>query len=52
MTWPTPEELKEAADGEQAPQRAMLWTAGCCRPRTSLYFNTELPTFFDRNLEA
>ena len=48
VTWPTPEEVKEA--GQQAPRTA-LDRRLLPPPRTSVYFSTELPAFFDRGLE-
>src|SRR5437899_1586102 len=48
VTWPTPEEVKEAG---QTGRRTALDRLLLPPPRTSLYFTTELPTFFDRNLE-
>ena len=49
VTWPTPEEVKQA--GETTP-RTSLDRRLLPPPRTSVYFNTELPTFFDRSLEG
>jgi cell division protease FtsH len=49
VTWPTPEELKQAG---QTPPRTALDRRLLPPPRTSVYFNTELPAFFDRSLEA
>ena len=49
VTWPTPEEVKQA--GQQAPRTA-LDRRLLPPPRTSVYFNTELPAFFDRSLEG
>jgi len=49
VTWPTPEEMKQAA---QTPPRTALDRRLLPPPRTSVYFTTELPAFFDRNLEA
>ena len=49
VTWPTPEEVKQA--GQTAPRTA-LDRRLLPPPRTSVYFNTELPAFFDRGLEA
>ncbi|HEX2546474.1 MAG TPA: ATP-dependent zinc metalloprotease FtsH [Ramlibacter sp.] len=50
VTWPTPEEIKQAAQPANQPRtaldRRLLPT-----PRTSQYFLTELPAFFDRDLE-
>jgi cell division protease FtsH len=49
VTWPTPEDVKQA--GQPSPRsaidRRLLPPA-----RTSVHFNTELPAFFDRNLET
>lgn len=49
VTWPTSEELKQAA---QTPPRTALDRRLLPPARTSVYFTTELPAFFDRNLEA
>jgi cell division protease FtsH len=50
VTWPTPEELKQAG---QTPPRTALDRRLLPPPRTSVYFNTELPAFFDdRSLES
>jgi len=48
VTWPTPQDVKQA--GDSAP-RTSLDRRLLPPPKTSLYFNTELPTFFDRDLE-
>ncbi|NKE68369.1 ATP-dependent zinc metalloprotease FtsH [Ramlibacter sp. RBP-2] len=48
VTWPTQEEVKQA--GQQAPRTA-LDRRLLPPPRTSVYFSTELPAFFDRGLE-
>ncbi len=48
VTWPTPEDLKQAGGN---PAKTALDRRLLPPPRTSLYFNTELPTFFDRELE-
>ncbi|HYF17039.1 MAG TPA: ATP-dependent zinc metalloprotease FtsH [Ramlibacter sp.] len=49
VTWPTPEEVKQAGQPAKPTQldRRLLPP-----PRTSLYFDTELPAFHDRDLEA
>jgi cell division protease FtsH len=49
VTWPTPEELKQAG---QTSRRTTLDRQLLPPPRTSVYFNTELPAFFDRGLEG
>jgi cell division protease FtsH len=49
VTWPTPEEVKQAG---QTPPRTELERRLLPPPRTSVHFNTELPAFFDRNLET
>jgi cell division protease FtsH len=49
VTWPTQEDLKQAGT---TPSRNALDRRLLPAPRTSLHFNTELPAFFDRNLEA
>ncbi len=49
VTWPTPEEVKQAS--QQAPRTA-LDRRLLPPPRTSVHFNTELPAFFDRGLES
>ncbi|MBA2675051.1 ATP-dependent zinc metalloprotease FtsH [Ramlibacter sp.] len=49
VTWPTAQEAKQAAS---APQRNALDRRLLPPSRTSLYFNTELPAFFDRDLES
>jgi cell division protease FtsH len=49
VTWPTAEDLKQA--GKPSPRSAIdrrLLPA----PHTSAHFTTELPTFFDRDLES
>ncbi|MBL0423367.1 ATP-dependent zinc metalloprotease FtsH [Ramlibacter sp. AW1] len=48
VTWPTPEDIKQAGQPATptALDRRLLPPS-----KTSMYFNTELPTFFDRNLE-
>jgi len=48
VTWPTPEEVKQAG---QPPRPTALDRRLLPPPRTSVYFTTELPAFFDRNLE-
>ncbi|HXD43224.1 MAG TPA: ATP-dependent zinc metalloprotease FtsH [Ramlibacter sp.] len=48
VTWPSPEEVKQAG---QTPPRTALDRRLLPPPRTSVHFNTELPAFFDRNLE-
>jgi cell division protease FtsH len=48
VTWPTPEETKQA----QGTRRTQLDRQLLPAPRTSAYFTTELPAFFDRNLEG
>ena len=47
VTWPTPEDVKQAGAARTAIDRRLLPPA-----HTSLYFNTELPAFFDRGLES
>jgi cell division protease FtsH len=49
VTWPTPEEVKQAGQPARptALDRRLLPP-----PRTSAYFDTELPAFYDRDLEA
>jgi cell division protease FtsH len=49
VTWPSPEDVKQAGQGtpRTALDRRLLPA-----PRTSQYFDTELPAFFDRNLEG
>ena len=49
VTWPTPEEVKQAG---QTPPRTALDRRLLPPPRTSVYFDTELPAFFDRDLES
>ncbi len=49
VTWPTPEDLKQAGG---TPPRTALDRRLLPPPRTSLYFDTELPAFFDRGLEG
>ncbi|MDB5881197.1 MAG: hflB1 [Ramlibacter sp.] len=48
VTWPTPEDIKQAGptSARSAIDRRLLPPA-----RTSSHFETELPTFFDRDLE-
>jgi cell division protease FtsH len=48
VTWPTPEDIKQAGkpSARSAIDRRLLPPA-----RTSSHFTTELPAFFDRNLE-
>jgi cell division protease FtsH len=48
VTWPTPEEVKEAGT---PPRRTAIDRRLLPPPRTSTYFTTELPAFFDRGLE-
>jgi cell division protease FtsH len=48
VTWPTPEEVKQAGE---TPPRTALDRLLLPPPRTSIYFTTELPAFFDRGLE-
>jgi len=48
VTWPTPEEVKQAG---QPPRPTALDRRLLPPPHTAQHFNTELPTFFDRNLE-
>lgn len=48
VTWPTPEEVKQAGP---TPPRSAIDRRLLPPPRTSVYFTTELPAFFDRNLE-
>jgi cell division protease FtsH len=50
VTWPTPQQMKQA--GGQKQPRTLLDRELLPAPRSSLYFGTELPTFFDRGLEA
>lgn len=50
VTWPTPEEVKQAGGQPERPtplDRRLLPP-----PETSDHFTTELPAFFDRDLEA
>jgi cell division protease FtsH len=49
VTWPTPEEVKQAGQPARptALDRRLLPP-----PRTSAYFDTELPAFYDRDLES
>jgi cell division protease FtsH len=49
VTWPTPEEVKQAG---QTPPRTALDRRLLPPPRTSAHFDTELPAFFDRGLET
>jgi cell division protease FtsH len=49
VTWPTPEAAKQAAGAK--PGRSAVDRGLQQPPKTSLYFNTELPAFFDRDLE-
>ena len=49
VTWPTAEDVKQAG---QTPRRNSLDRRFLPPPRTSAYFDTELPAFFDRGLEA
>jgi cell division protease FtsH len=49
VTWPTPDELKQAGP---TPRRTTLDRQLLPPSRTSVYFNTELPAFFDRGLEG
>jgi cell division protease FtsH len=48
VTWPTPEEVKQAG---QPPRPTPLDRRLLPPPKTSSHFNTELPAFFDRDLE-
>ena len=48
VTWPTPEEVKQAG---QTPPRTALDRRLLPPSQTSVYFDTELPAFFDRDLE-
>jgi cell division protease FtsH len=50
VTWPTPDQVKRATAQKQP--RTALDRELLPAPRASLQFDTELPTFFDRNLEA
>jgi cell division protease FtsH len=50
VTWPTPEQVKQS--GNQQRPRTALDRELLPPPRSSLYFGTELPAFFDRSLEA
>jgi cell division protease FtsH len=50
VTWPTPEQVKQAGGPKQP--RTALDRELLPEQRTSLYFGTELPAFFDRDLEA
>jgi cell division protease FtsH len=50
VTWPTPEDVKQAGGPKQP--RTALDRELLPEQRTSLYFGTELPAFFDRNLET
>jgi cell division protease FtsH len=49
VTWPAPEEVKQA---RQTPPRTALDRRLLPPSRTSVDFTTELPAFFDRNLEG
>jgi cell division protease FtsH len=49
VTWPTPEDIKQAG---QPSTRSAIDRRLLPSPRTSIHFNTELPAFFDRNLEG
>lgn len=49
VTWPTPEEIKQAG---QTPPRTAIDRRLLPSPRTSQYFVTELPAFFARDLES
>jgi len=49
VTWPTAEEVKQAG---QASRPTALDRRLTPPPHTSVHFNTELPTFFDRGLEG
>jgi len=48
VTWPTPEDIKQAG---QPSARSAIDRHLLPPPRTSGHFTTELPAFFDRNLE-
>jgi cell division protease FtsH len=48
VTWPTPQDVQQAGG---SPPRTALDRRLMPPPKTSLYFNTELPAFFDRQLE-
>jgi cell division protease FtsH len=49
VTWPTPEEVKQSGQpARPTPIDRRLLPP----PRTSIYFDTELPTFHDRDLES
>lgn len=50
VTWPTPEEVKQA--GGQPARPTSLDRRLMPPPKTSAYFNTELPAFHDRDLES
>ncbi|MBC5766991.1 ATP-dependent zinc metalloprotease FtsH [Ramlibacter albus] len=50
VTWPTPEDVKQAR-AASAPRTAIDRRL-LPPPRTSIHFTTELPAFFDRNLEG
>jgi cell division protease FtsH len=49
VTWPTPEQARAAG---ASPPRTALDRRLLPPPRTSAYFSTELPAFFDRSLEG
>src|SRR5213079_1964146 len=49
VTWPTQEDIKQAG---KPPLRSPIDRHLLPAPRTSGHFTTELPTFFDRDLES
>jgi len=49
VTWPTPEDVRQA--GGEPSQRSAIDRRLLPPPKTSMHFTTELPAFFDRNLE-
>jgi cell division protease FtsH len=52
VTWPTPEDAKQVAGGQDSARNTAIDRRLLPPPRTSTYFTTELPAFFDRNLEG
>lgn len=54
VTWPTPEDVKQAGGGAtpQPSARSAIDRRLLPPPKTSIHFTTELPAFFDRDLEV
>ena len=49
VTWPTAEDIKQAGS---EPRKTTIDKRLLPEPRTGVHFTTELPAFFDRNLEG